>query len=64
MTEKQSWFKKLAEKYNALCKDLGVDAGACRGCVPVVKFDPEKNDIEKSDTEKDKQAKNETTKNK
>lgn len=48
MTEKQSWFKKLAEKYNELCKDLGVDAGACRGCVPVVKFDPEKNDSAKT----------------
>lgn len=42
MAEKKHWLKGLVEKYNALCKDLGVDAGACRGCVPVVKFDPEK----------------------
>lgn len=42
MIEKKHWLKRLIEKYNALCKDLGVETGACRGCVPVVKFDPEK----------------------
>lgn len=41
MSENKNLFKKLWDKYNELCKDLGVDAGACRGCVPVVKFDPE-----------------------
>lgn len=46
-TEKTSWFKALLNKYNELCKDLGVDAGACRGCVPIVKFDPEKSEKEK-----------------
>lgn len=50
MAEKKSWLKTLWEKYDDLCKDLGVEAGACRGCVPVVKFDPEK---EKKPTTKD-----------
>ncbi len=43
-TEHKSFFRKLLDKYNDLCKDLGVDQGACRGCVPIVKFDPEKED--------------------
>lgn len=41
MSEQLSFFQKLKQKYDELCKDLGVEAGACRGCVPVVKFDPE-----------------------
>lgn len=41
MSEHKSFFQKLKEKYDELCRDLGVDSGACRGCVPVVKFDPE-----------------------
>lgn len=41
MSEQKSFFKKLKEKYDELCQDLGVEGGACRGCVPVVKFDPE-----------------------
>lgn len=44
MSDQKSFFAKLKEKYDELCKDLGVDVGACRGCVPVVKFDPEKED--------------------
>lgn len=40
-TENKNWLKTLWDKYNQLCKDLGVDNGACRSCVPVVKFDPE-----------------------
>lgn len=44
MSEKKSLFQKLMDKYNELCKDLGVENGACRGCVPVVKFDPEKDE--------------------
>lgn len=42
MSDHKSFFTKLKEKYDELCKDLGLEAGACRGCVPVVKFDPEK----------------------
>ncbi len=38
----QSWFKKMLAKYDEFCEELGVNQGACRGCVPVVKFDPEK----------------------
>ncbi len=41
MSEQQkSWFKKALEKYDRFCEDLGVNQGACRGCVPIVKFDP------------------------
>lgn len=40
-TEKKGWFKKALEKYDAFCDELEVNQGACRGCVPVVKFDPE-----------------------
>lgn len=39
--EKKSWFKKALEKYDRFCDELGVNQGACRGCVPTVKFDPE-----------------------
>ena len=39
--EKKSWFKKTLEKYDQFCEELGVNRGACRGCVPVAKFDPE-----------------------
>lgn len=41
MSENKGIFRKLLDHYNDLCKDLGVENGACRGCVPVVKFDPE-----------------------
>lgn len=50
---KKSWFKKALEKYDRFCEELGVNQGGCRGCVPVVKFDPEK---EKT-TEKQEKAK-------
>lgn len=40
--KKKGWFKKALEKYDRFCEELGVNQGACRGCVPVVKFDPEK----------------------
>ena len=36
---KKSWFKKAIEKYNDFCKEIGIDQGACRSCVPVVKAD-------------------------
>ena len=39
--EKKSWFKKTLEKYDQFFEELGVNRGACRGCVPVAKFDPE-----------------------
>ncbi|WP_373778097.1 DUF5363 domain-containing protein [Glaesserella sp.] len=43
MAEQQKgFFRNLLDKYDELCKDLGVDQGGCRGCIPVVKFDPEK----------------------
>lgn len=39
--EKKGWFKRALAKYDKFCEELGVNQGACRGCVPVVKFDPE-----------------------
>lgn len=41
LEQKQSegLFKKLLNKYNELCKDLGIDNGACRSCTPIVKTD-------------------------
>lgn len=41
MTEekKKGWFRTALDKYDAFCKELGVDQGACRSCVPVVRFD-------------------------
>ena len=27
------------KKYNDFCKEIGIDQGACRSCVPVVKAD-------------------------
>ncbi|WP_131978897.1 DUF5363 family protein [Cricetibacter osteomyelitidis] len=37
----QSWFKRALAKYNSFCKEAGIDNGACRSCVPIVKQDPE-----------------------
>ncbi len=56
--ENKSWFKKALEKYDQFCEELGVNRGACRGCVPVVKFDPErdgKQDNESTLEQKNKQ---------
>lgn len=47
-SEKKSWFKKALDKYDQFCEELGVNQGACRGCVPTVKFDPEKEPAEKA----------------
>ncbi|WP_176552295.1 DUF5363 domain-containing protein [Testudinibacter sp. TR-2022] len=39
---KKGLFKTLLEKYNQLCKEMGVDqGGGCRRCVPIIKQDPE-----------------------
>ncbi|WGE35229.1 DUF5363 domain-containing protein [Actinobacillus genomosp. 1] len=52
--EPKGWFKKALAKYDKFCEELGVNQGACRGCVPVVKFDPEKEP--KSTKSQDKNA--------
>lgn len=39
--EKTGLFKKWLKKYDDFCKELGVDQGACRSCVPIYKQDPE-----------------------
>lgn len=41
-----SRLKKLWKSYSRFCEELGIDQGACRGCVPIVKFDE---DIPKQD---------------
>lgn len=56
MTEQKSWFKKALEKYDKFCEELGVNQGACRGCVPVVKFDPEPEEKEKQPKDKPEQS--------
>lgn len=38
---KLSWWRRLWRAYSRFCDEIGVNQGACRGCVPVVKFDPE-----------------------
>ncbi|MGR6982080.1 DUF5363 domain-containing protein [Testudinibacter sp. P27/CKL/0425] len=46
-TQKKGLFRKVLDKYNELCSDMGVDqGGGCRRCVPIVKQDPE---LEKKD---------------
>ena len=53
MTEekKKGWFRTALDKYDAFCKELGIDQGSCRSCVPIVKFD-ENEDTKKDDSEK------------
>lgn len=38
---KTPWYKKAWRAYDAFCKELGLDKGACRGCMPRVEFDEE-----------------------
>ena len=45
--EKKSWF----------CEELGVNRGACRGCVPVAKFDPEPESRMKKEKKEEQQTK-------
>lgn len=41
MSEQQKigFWQKLWNEYNQLCKDMGVEQGGCRGCVPKIQFD-------------------------
>ena len=55
--EKKSWFKKTLEKYDQFCEELGVNRGACRGCVPVAKFDPEPESRMKKEKKEEQQTK-------
>ncbi|MBE2893575.1 DUF5363 family protein [Spirabiliibacterium falconis] len=48
--EKRGILRRLLDKYNELCRDLNVDNGGCRRCVPVIKQDPEP--VKKTQTEK------------
>ena len=37
--EKKGWFRKAVDEYNKFCKELGLDKGSCRGCMPRIEFD-------------------------
>ncbi|MDO4433060.1 MAG: DUF5363 domain-containing protein [Alysiella sp.] len=37
--EKPSFWRKLLNSYDQLCKDMGVEQGGCRSCVPKIQFD-------------------------
>lgn len=32
-------WRKFCKEYNQLCKELGVEQGGCRSCVPKYQFD-------------------------
>lgn len=34
-----SWWRRLWNAYQQLCKDMGVEQGGCRSCVPKMQFD-------------------------
>ena len=36
--EKKGWFRKAVYEYNKFCKELGLDKGSCRGCMPRIEF--------------------------
>lgn len=38
-SKKTGFWRKLLDSYNQLCKDMGVDQGGCRSCVPKYQFD-------------------------
>lgn len=37
--EKVGFWRKLWQEYQQLCKDMGVEQGGCRSCVPKIQFD-------------------------
>ncbi|MDO4895404.1 DUF5363 family protein [Moraxella sp.] len=37
--ENVGFWRKLWNAYNQLCKDMGVEQGGCRSCVPKYQFD-------------------------
>ena len=47
--DKITWWKKFVNKYNELCKELGVEQGACRSCTPIVKADENGNLLKKDE---------------
>ncbi|MBN6711481.1 DUF5363 domain-containing protein [Haemophilus haemoglobinophilus] len=47
-SEKKGFFRRMLDAYNQFCDEMEVDQGACRSCVPVVKFDEDA----KQDTKK------------
>ncbi|TCK69906.1 DUF5363 domain-containing protein [Lonepinella koalarum] len=51
-TKPKSWLRNALDKYNKFCDELGVNQGTCRGCVPVVKFDPEPEQKKQNNNEK------------
>lgn len=41
----KGWFKRILAKYDAFIKEIGMDNGACKSCVPIVKEDPQTGEI-------------------
>lgn len=37
--QKLGFWQKLWQEYKQLCKDMGVEQGGCRSCVPKYQFD-------------------------
>lgn len=54
-TKEKSLLRKALDKYSQFCDELGVNQGACRGCVPTVKFDPEKEDDVKNSSKTERE---------
>lgn len=50
IASKKGLLANLIDKYNAFCKEMGVDqGGGCRRCVPIIRQDT---DLEKKDRTK------------
>lgn len=47
-SEKPSFWRKMIDAYQQLCKDMGVDQGGCRSCVPKYHFDENGKRVETS----------------
>lgn len=37
--QKVGFWRKLWQEYKQLCKDMGVEQGGCRSCMPKMQFD-------------------------
>lgn len=56
--QEKSWFRKALDKYDKFCDELGINQGTCRGCVPIVKFDPEPEEKAAQAGQKDEKSAN------
>lgn len=44
-TPKKGFFRNLLDKYDAFLAEVGMDAGKCKSCVPIVKQDENGNKV-------------------